>query len=635
MAEPKVWRFLEPPSATVEALSSELGLSRLAAVLLANRGCRTSREAEAFRRREPPEFSDPFALPDMDRAVTRILRALAGGESICVYGDYDVDGLTATALLVSVLRELGGRADLVGWHIPGRAEEGYGLSRSALERLAASGTRLVVTVDCGVTAVEEARLARRLGLDLVVTDHHEPGPFLPPAVAVVDPRRRDCRYPFRDLAGVGVAYKLALALAETYTRYGGRAPVTLRGRSLTAPRGRTSTTARGWAADRAVGAGSPAGSARQLSLFEPPPDRWDEALDLVALGTVADVVPLVGENRSLVFRGLRLFNPPRRVGLAALQKAAGLEGRSITAYHLGFRLAPRLNAAGRVGDAERSLRLLLTGDPVEAETLAAELEQANRERQALEESVLAEAVARLEESAELDGERAIVLEGRGWPEGVIGIVAARLVERYGRPALLVAVNDGRVRGSGRSVPAFDLAEALSACAHRLGRHGGHRLAAGFELGEEAIVDFKRDFLELARRRLAEEDLVREVRIDACVAPEELLDAAGQGPSPELFRELELLEPHGQGNPEPVLAMLRVRFASVRTVGEGGRHLRATVLAGKTVFGAVGFGLGRLAGELARDQGLSFDVAFRPAVDDWNGRCRVELRLIDVRPAGKE
>ncbi len=558
----------------------------LVATLLANRGLDHPVAAAAFLRREPAGSADPFALPDMDRAVTRILRALREGEPICVYGDYDADGLTAAALLLTALGRRG-RSPL-SWHIPRRTAEGYGLTAPALEHIRESGAGLVVTVDCGVTAVPEAALARSLGLDLVITDHHEPAGELPRAVAVVDPRRQGSAYPFGELAGVGVAYKLAQALEM-------------------------------------AGEGSTAGA--QLEFFGENPGPAD-LLDLVALGTVADVVSLLDENRSLVHRGLALFNPERREGLRALRHAASLEGRPVGTYQLGYQFAPRINAAGRMGDPERALRLLLTNDPVEARSLAAELDRENRERQALEERILAEAVAQVEKDIDLGLERAIVVAGAGWPEGVIGIVATRLVELYSRPALLVAVNGETARGSGRSIPAFDLAGALEECSGRLGRHGGHRMAAGFDIGAEAIDDFRRDFLELARGRLGREDLVRELRIDACITPGDLT-----APGQDVLRQLERLEPHGHGNPEPVLALRGVELVSVRTVGEGGRHLKAVVRVEGQAFEAIGFGLGSLAGDLGSGRGRLYDVAFRPTRNEWNGSQRLELKLVDVRPAG--
>lgn len=563
----------------------------------------------------------------MDRAVTRVLRALDGGERIVVYGDYDVDGLTATALLHSVLGRLGARPDQLSWHIPSRTAEGYGLNRQALEAIRASGASLVVTVDCGVTALGEVAFARSLGLDLVITDHHEPGPELPHADAVVDPKRPDSLYPFRHLAGVGVAYKLAQALALARgagSPDGARRESTAPGAPTAAPKGQLPLFG------PLVGRPAPPETATSESAAL---SRWDDLLDLVALGTVADVVPLLDENRQLVFRGLDLFNPPRRLGLTALRRVAGLEAKEVMAWNLAFGFAPRLNAAGRMGDAERGLRLLLAGDSAEAAALAGELDGDNRSRQALEEAILTQAVERLETSGGVGSERAIVVSGEGWPEGVIGIVATRLVERYARPALLVAVNEGVGRGSGRSIPAFDLASALEACSHRLGRHGGHQMAAGFEIGPESIADFARDFLDLARERLAETDLVNELRLDAFVEGSDLVErtAGGASPARDLFRDLDLLAPCGTGNPEPLLAMRGVRFRAVRTVGEGGRHLKAAVLTpDRVTLDAIGFGLGESARGLAAAKDDLYDIAFGPGIDEWNGTARVELKLADVR-----
>lgn len=576
LAGSRVWHIAEPSAATVSALSSELGVSRLVATVLVNRGLDGAGEAAAFLDRRSVGSTDPFDLPGMDRAVTRLLQALRGREEICVYGDYDVDGLTATALLETVLRREGGH---VRHYLPSRTGEGYGLNEAAIRTLAGAGVNLIVTVDCGITAPREVALARSLGLGFIITDHHEPGRDLPLAEAIVNPRLPESAYPFSALAGVGVAYKVAQALLTALNRHETR------------------------------------GS-------QPGFDDLGDLLDLVALGTVADVAALVGENRSLVHQGLNLFNPPRRPGLEALARVARLEVREITTYHLGFQFGPRLNAAGRLGDAERALLLLLTENKSEATELAAELDQSNRDRQALEERILEEATAQVERTIDLERERAIVLSAEGWHEGVIGIVATRLVERFARPTLLVAVNADAGRGSGRSIPSFDLVGALDECAAWLGRYGGHRLAAGFEIDREALEAFARRFLEVARERLDGKDLVHELRIDACVEAKDL--------PASFFRELERLSPFGAGNPEPVLAMRRVGFSGVRTVGVDGRHLKALVRTEGRVFDSIGFGLGSMAGEVGR--GGSYDIAFRPGLGEWNGVKREELRLADVRPA---
>jgi len=590
-----------PPAGVVSALSSELGTSRLFATILAARGVSDPSQARAFLRRETGAPDDPFLLKDMDRAVARIREAAARGERVCVWGDYDVDGLTATALLATVLEAMGLS---VFPYIPSREEEGYGLNREGLRSVAGQGAGLVVTVDVGITAFEEARAAEELGLGLVITDHHEPEAEgrVPPADAVVNPRRPGDGYPFIELAGVGVAYKLAQALLS--------GSLLLPGSSL-------------------------------------PGQLLEDVLDLVALGTVCDVVPLKGENRSLVSRGLELFNPPTRPGLEALWREAGLEGRRMTTYHLGFQFGPRLNAAGRLGDAERALALLLCRDRQTARVLAGELDRENRRRQDLQEAVLAAVVERIEAEVDLDRERAIVVAGKDWHEGVIGIVASRVVELYSRPALLVAVNDGLGRGSGRSIGSFDLAGALARCSGRLNRFGGHRMAAGFEILEEALDDFAREFMDLARESLSEEDLVRELAVDAVVGPELFGSPAGgrggRGPGGSgdhrrpgsieaLLEELPALEPYGTGNPEPVLALEGVELVSVRPVGREGRHLKAGVRVGRRVVDAVGFGLGAKATQLGAAK-HKYDIAFRPEWDEWAGRRRVQLRLVDLRPSG--
>src|SRR6266571_4443038 len=451
------WTISPCPHRQAGSLARELGLSEITASVLVRRGYGDPEQARAFLAGEQP-LHDPFLLGDMGIAVERIRAAVAAGQRICVHGDYDVDGICATVLAVLVLRELGAEVE---WHLPSRFDEGYGVSGQTLERLAEEGCGLVLTVDCGITAVDEVRRARELGLDVIVTDHHRPGNELPDCPIVAT---RPSDYPFQDLCGTGVVYKLGQALL-------GAEPEVLR-----------------------------------------------RHLDLVALATVADVVPLVGENRSLAIAGLRTLARTQKLGLRALMKSAGVDPAAVDAGKVGFRLAPRINAAGRLGDPRAALELLVTEDADEARRLADRLEELNRDRQAVEDKILRAAIAQVEEWPEAKRRRrAYVVWGEDWHEGVIGIVASRLVERYHRPVVLIAGGDGLWKGSGRSIPSFDLHGALGGCAKFLERFGGHRAAAGLSIAPDQVEPFAETFAAQAEGLLAPADLVKTTVVDA-VAP---------------------------------------------------------------------------------------------------------------------
>ena len=546
----------------VEKLADALGVSETTATVLVRRGLEEPEAARAFLAAEPPRH-DPFALGDMRRGVERIRSAIAAGERICVHGDYDVDGISATAVAVLVLREAG--AD-VEWRLPSRFEEGYGLAAETIEQLAEQGVDLVVTVDCGITAVEEVARARELGLDVVVTDHHRPGETLPDCPVVAT---RPSEYPCPELCGTGVVYTLARALLGD---------------------------------DHPVVAG---------------------VLDLVALATIADVVPLVDENRALAAAGLRTLARTSRPGLKALMRTARVDPAAIDATAVAFRLAPRINAAGRLGRPDLALELLLTDDPATARQLADTLEDLNRERQAVEERILREAVARVESwPAERRARRGYVLWDDGWHEGVIGIVASRLVERFHRPVVLVARSGEGWKGSGRSVADFDLHAGLAACASHLGRFGGHRAAAGLSIETECLDAFSEAFGVHADAVLADADLRPTTTIDAIVPAGAL--------TLELAQELDRLAPFGLGNPEPTLLVSSVEAAGAGTVGEG-KHLRFRVRQqGRDGGSAIAFGLG---GQLDRLRDAArFDVAFRLKENRWNGTVAPQLvvrRLFDA------
>ncbi len=535
----------------VETLVRELGLSEITASVLVRRGYGDPAAARLFLAGEPPGH-DPFLLGDMADAVATIRGAIAAGKRICVHGDYDVDGICATTLALIVLRGLGAEAE---WHLPSRFDEGYGLAGATLDRLAEEGCGLVITVDCGITAVDEVARAKELGLEVVVTDHHRPGERLPDCPIVAT---RPSEYPFPELCGTGVVYKLAQALG-----------------------------------------------AKDL----------DHHLDLVGLATIADVVPLVDENRALALAGLRALARTQKIGLRALMQVAGVDPASVDEGSVGFRLAPRINAAGRLGHPRDALELLLTDDPEEAKRLAYTLEDVNRERQAVEERILRAAVAQIESWPENKKRRhGYVVAGADWHEGVIGIVASRLVERYRRPVVLIAGTDELWKGSGRSVPSFDLHGALSACSDHLARWGGHRAAAGLSIEASNVEEFARAFAEHADAVLSDDELAPVAHVDAVISGDRLTLA--------LCEELKQLAPFGLGNPGVTLVLPNAEVADLATVGDG-KHLRFRVRDGRRGGGtAIAFGQG---GQLDRLRQLGrWDIVFRLQENRWNGTVSPQL-----------
>jgi single-stranded-DNA-specific exonuclease len=558
--------------AAAARLAQTLRLHPLAARVLAARGHVEADEASRFLDAPLADLPDPFTMKGMDAAVARVARALEAGERIACYGDYDVDGVTSTSLLAGFLRAAG--ADVITY-VPHRLVEGYGLNGEAVARLAGEGVRLLVTLDCGITGVEEVRAASALGLDTVVVDHHTVPVELPAAAAILNPHQPGCGYPAKDLAAVGVTFALAMALRRRLRetgRFGERRP-------------------------------------------EP---NLKEALDLVALGTIADVVPLVGANRTLVRWGLEVLAKSRRPGLRALKRVAGIaDGQPVTAGQVGFRLAPRINAAGRLDDAGRGVRLLLAADDETARALAEELDRENQARQEIERRILAEAT---EDAAAkvAAGARGLVLARDGWHAGVVGIVASRIVERFHRPAVLIALEGGSGKGSGRSIESFHLYDALAECAGHLTRFGGHRHAAGVTLERAAVDAFRSAFEAHAAARLTEADLQPRCRIDGWVDDAELTDRAAA--------DLERLAPFGAGHPEPVFALHRAA-ARGRTVGAAGVHLKLAL--GARGLDAIGFGMGDRAPLCSEGP---VDAAFSVGFDEWDGVRRLQLRLKDLRSA---
>jgi single-stranded-DNA-specific exonuclease len=536
-------------------LASSLGVSELTAGVLVRRGYSDPASAAAFLAGELPPH-DPFLLGDMRVACERIRAAIADGKRICVHGDYDVDGISATALAVHLLRELGADVD---WHLPSRFDEGYGVRTETLARLADDGCGLVLTVDCGITAVEEVAEAKARGLEVIVTDHHRPGGTLPDCPIVAT---RPSEYPFPELCGTGVVYKLGQAL------------------------------------------------------FGVDSDIPKRHLDLVAMATIADVVPLLDENRTLAIAGLRALARTQKPGLQALMRAAGVDPAAIDAGAVGFRLGPRINAAGRLGHPRAALELLLTNDPEEARALARQLEELNQERQAVEGRILREAIAAVEAWPEADRRRrAYVVAGEDWHEGVIGIVASRLVERFNRPVVLIAGGEGDWKGSGRSIPSFDLHAGLGACSDLLGRWGGHRAAAGLSINPENIAAFAERFAAYAAGLLVDDDLRPFTRIDAIVP-------RGTRLTLDLCAELARLSPFGLGNPEVTLLAPGCELGELATVGEG-KHLRFRVRRdGADAGSAIAFGSGTRL-DVYR-QPHRWDLAFRLSENRWNGTVAPQL-----------
>jgi single-stranded-DNA-specific exonuclease len=559
------WRQRQADPEALEALRLS-GLSDLLARLLANRGVCDPQAAQAYLNPVLASLNDPFLLSGMEEGVERLCLAISRGERVCVHGDYDVDGVSSVALLLSFFRAVG--LDCFSY-IPKRLTEGYGLSPHGVNAAFRQGASVLVTVDCGISSVAEALLCREASVDLIITDHHTPPDILPDAFAIINPLLPGCRFPFKSLAGVGVAFNLVIAL-----------------------RGRL----------RARG-GFPAGE----------PDL-KQYLDLVALGTVADVVPLLGANRVLVGYGLKELSASSRPGVLALKEVAGVSGE-VGCGAVGFRLAPRINAAGRLEDASLGLELLLTPDRLKAKEIAAALDDSNTERQALERATLEEARSMLEEGA-CRGRKSIVLGSELWHPGVIGIVASRIAELFHRPVILFALEGGTGRGSGRSISRFHLLDAIKSCAGHLLRYGGHSHAAGLSIAQEELEQFALSFDRAACGALDAEALIPSTPYDAELSAQEIGVALPQ--------ELERMKPFGMGNPEP-LFLLKGATVSGSRVLKGG-HLKLQLACGGRSFEAIGFGLA----EKEVGQGR-IDLLFSPGINVWNGKSSLQLIVKDLRP----
>lgn len=573
---PRKWSVSPSQPERALRLAKALSVSPILAQLLINRGVEDPAAAGTFLRTRLDHLHDPFQLKEMHKAVDRILRALRDNEKILVFGDYDVDGVTGTTLMVQFFRTLGRE---IGWYIPHRIEEGYSLSRAAVEKFAKDGIKVLITVDCGTSSIEEVRVAQELGVDVIVTDHHEPMSVLPPALAVLNAKTQNSGYPFLGLCGVGMAFKLVWAVAKAM-----HGPNRISG---------------------------------PLSRF------FVESMALVSLGTIADVAPLVGENRIFATFGLAALGSSKMPGLQALLRAAGLEGTPLNASHVGFRLGPRLNAGGRMGSAGIGVELLLTGSHERAKDIVDDLEAANQERQRIEAEILQQAHEMVEREHDLENDPVIVLADDRWHSGVIGIVASKLAETHYRPTFLIAMHGERGKGSGRSIPALHLYEALTNCKDLLMAFGGHSHAAGLEVARDKVALLRRRINDYARTVLKEEDLVPRLTIDMEVLLEPL--------TREAVREIQLLEPHGYGNPGPVLSSANLRLAGdPKIIGKTGDHMSFYVTQGKSSLKAIAFGMADRYEELLAHRRSPFSLAFAPIVNEWQGRESVELQVKDLR-----
>ena len=554
-----IWKVSQPEAGAVNALVGS-GYAPLAAMVLASRGMEDDHQARAYLDCNAP-LLDPFLMTDMDKAAGRVGLAMSRGEKIAVFGDYDVDGITATCLLTDFLRRHG--ADAVSY-IPGRLEEGYGLNPIAIHQLHDEGVKLIVTVDCGITAVNEAELCRQLGIDLVITDHHECKQTLPAAAAVVDPHRPDGGYPHKNLSGVGVAFKLASALCGS-----------------------------------------------QEGVLE-------EYADMVCLGTVADVMPLQGENRVFVARGLESLAHTKRPGIAALMAECGCAPETVSASSIGFMLAPRINAAGRMGQIDLAVELFLTDDPDKAAEAARGLCELNRQRQAVESEIYRQAVSMLPMGKPPE---AIVLADESWHQGVVGIVASRIAEEYACPTFLICLDGEHGKASSRSHGGFNLFASLSALSPLLESYGGHELAAGFTITRANIPEFRRQICALAAKFYTDDVPRTVLDVDCAVSPELLtlhnVDA------------LQMLEPCGNGCPKPVLMVKNLTIDRISMVG-GGRHMRLRLCSGHTYLNAIYFSANPQT--VSIQPGDLVDVAFTPQVNEFRGTRTVQMNVIDIRPS---
>ena len=556
----KKWQIYQVENKKVEELQKKHNINKLLATILANRGIIEENQIEKFLKPKRSDFYNPYEMPDMEIAVKRIVEAIEKKEKTIIYGDYDVDGITSVTVLKSFLEERGLE---VAEYIPNRLEEGYGLNQKAVEGIAKQGYKLMITVDCGISAIEEIKYANELGIETIITDHHEPGNELPEAIAVVDAKRKDNKYPFRNLAGVGVVFKLIQAIGI------------------------------------------------ELELDE---KEYLKYLDIVCIGTISDIVPLVDENRVIVKLGLKLVEQTRNLGLKAILQVSGYN--KIDSSTISFGVAPRINACGRMGHQEEALKLFLSKEINEVNELTQKLNEYNRLRQETEKNIYTDAVEQIEKNG-LAKNDTIVVMGKNWHHGVIGIVSSKITELYFKPSILLCEEDECGKGSGRSIPGFDLYEALSQCNEQIDRFGGHSMAVGISVKKDKFEEFKQKLEQIAREKHIEE-IVPILKIDAQISLDEI--------SKDMVESLKELEPFGEDNKTPLFVFKNLKIDSIRALSEG-KHLKLTIKDNKNIVNAIGFNLGELSNEYKI--GDKVDVVGNLEINSFNGVDNIQINIKDI------
>ncbi len=556
----KKWQYYEQDKEIVNKIAEEHGISTLLAKILVNRGIVDSKQIKVFLEPQRHDFHNPFDMLDMEMAVNRIIEAINNKEKTIIYGDYDVDGITSITVLKKFLNERGLDVD---YYIPNRLEEGYGLNKEAIEEIAKKGYKLMITVDCGISGVEEVELANSLGIETIITDHHEQLDVLPNAYAIINPKRRDNTYPFRGLAGVGVVFKVIQAISM------------------------------------------------KLNLDE---KEYLKYLDIVCIGTISDIVPLVDENRVIAKLGLMLVKCTKNVGLKELIEESGY--KTIDSGMVSFGIAPRINACGRMGKQEEALELFLTDNPEKAKTITKRLNEYNIQRQETEKQIFEQAISELEKE-NLEEKSSIVLAGENWHHGVIGIVASRITEKFFKPTILICIEDDIGKGSGRSVPGFDLHEALAQSSKYLEKYGGHEMAVGLSLKKENIQEFKNHFEEYAKSK-GVKDIVPIINVDSEITKKDINKAT--------VEQIKLLEPFGEQNKQPLLIYKNLKIASIRALSEG-KHLKLMLKDENEIINAIGFNLGDLSEEYLI--GDKVDVVGTLEINAYNGQEQIQINLKDI------
>jgi len=556
----KKWEIYQTNEEKVEKLQEKYKLNRLLSTLLTNRGITEEAEITKFLNPKRSDFYDPFGMPDMEKAAERILKAIKDKEQIIIYGDYDVDGITSITVLKSFLEERGIQVNV---YIPNRLNEGYGLNKTAMEEIAKQGNKLMITVDCGITAVDEVEYAKTFDIETIVTDHHEPAEELPKAIAVVDAKRKDNKYECRNLAGVGVVFKLIQALSI------------------------------------------------KLGLD---PKEYLKYLDIVCVGTISDIVPLTDENRVIVKLGLKLVEQTKNLGLKEILQSCGYS--KINSTTISFGVAPRINACGRMGHQEEALNLLLSKEENEVKELTQKINEYNKTRQEIEKNIYNEAVEQIEKEG-LDTQNTIVVSGKGWHHGVIGIVSSKITELYFKPSILLCEEDGECKGSGRSIPGFDLHEALMECNDTIDKFGGHAMAVGINIKKEKVEEFKEEFEKIAKEKEVDK-IIPILNLDAEIKLDDV--------NKEMVDSLKELEPFGEANKMPIFAFRNLKIDSIRSLSEG-KHLRLSVKDNKNIINAIGFNMGALADTYRI--GDRVDIAGNLEINSFNGVDSIQINIKDI------